>query len=344
MVMLNAPKGDTNNLIALTGAINERPYVVQLLDLWLPWNSKGESVDTLWIEFDKDGTLSLIEEQPRGYLGDPSARTERSGFAIKVPYYPQFETLLAAGVQGVRAFGSENESEGYQQKLNDLLDLMKRKNSNMREFIRMGALLGEIRKASGGISQNLNQLFGITRTAHAFDLSDPTTDVVAELIEAKEMAEDELGDFQAQVTGYKLIAGKNIHRKLTRHASVKDAFALWSSTSGFGNQGSAMRDDMRAGFPIASDIDIVSYSKGKVGSTYFLDPDKAILCPIVDGMYQTRYAPGDNKDLVNTIGLPEYAQSQELPFKKGDQVHTEMSTVSYVERPKAIVDIASSED
>jgi hypothetical protein len=336
--MLNVK--DPYNMIALTGAINELPYIPHELEEWLPWNVQGEAIDKLLIEFLADGSLELIDEAARGSGKKESVdRDVRSSILIKVPYYPQWETIMAAQVQGVRAFGSDSELEGYQVKVNEALQKIKNKNALMREFIRAGALQGKILKKDGNVSQDLLALFGISKNTHQAALGTATTDVVAEIIEAKEKAEDELGQFQGLARGYKLICGKNIFRKITRHAKVEKAYEYWNSTSGMGG---AARDDLRKGFPIASDVDVVSYSKGKVGSTNFLDPDTALLCPIVDGLYQTRNAPADNKWAVNTIGLPEYASSQELPLGKGDEVHGEMSTVSYVERPRAVVEFKSS--
>jgi len=341
MVMLNPNTRDPYHLIALTDAISQRPYIPDQLEQWLPWNSQGEISDILMIEFMKDGTLSLIAEAARGTLGEQIAREIRSEILIKCPYYPQFETLLAGTVRNVRAFGSEDTTEGYSIKLNELLDRMKRKNALMREFIRAGALQGIIYKKDGNVSQNLWNLFDVQQNTASIDLSNATTDIVGALIDAKESVEDELGDMQGLATSYKLICGKNIFKRITRHAKIQKDYGLWSATAGFGNQGSILRDDMRSGFPIASDIDVVSYSKGKVGSTAFIDPDTALLCPVISGLYQTRYAPGDGKQVVNTIGLPEYASMKELDFDKGDQIHTEMSTVSFLERPRAVVKITS---
>lgn len=341
--MITIPSNPYNK-VALTAAINNADYIPHELETWLPWNSQGETTDVLFIEFRKDGTLEIVAEAERGGgQKDTLGREDREGVLLRVPYYPQYETLMAAAVKDVRAFGSDSEVEGYATKLAQRLQMMKNKNELTREFLRAHALQGATRKKDGSISQNLNAIFGITKTTHAFDLSAPTTDVVAELIEAVEKSEDALGQYQGLTQGYMLIAGKEIHRKLSRHASIQEAFRLWSATGGMGNLGSALRDDLRAGFPITTNVNLVSYSKGKIGNTHFLDPNKALLCPIVEGMYQTRNAPGDGKDVVNTIGLPEYVSMEPLPFNKGDNIHTEMATVSYVERPQAIVEITSDE-
>ncbi|MEY9198446.1 hypothetical protein ABIA16_003562 [Sinorhizobium fredii] len=330
--------------VELTNAVLKAEYVPHELELWLPWNAEGVPTRSIFVEVDVDGSLSLIDEaNPRSGKREYADDTDRSGFTIRIPYYPQWDALIAEATQGVRAFGSSSEAQAYLIELAKKVEQMKKKNALQREFVKAGGLQSMIYKKDGTLSQNIHALAGTTATTHAFDLSDTTTDVIAELIEAKEKAEDKLGAYQGLANGYMLIAGKNIHRKLSRHKSIQSAFALWSASGAVGNQGSALRDDLRAGFPITTDINLVSYSKGKIGNTFFLDPDKALLCPIVEGLYQTRYAPGTGKDVVNTIGIPEYAQIEPLGFNKGDELHMEMSVVSYLERPEAIVEITSDE-
>lgn len=330
--------------VELTSAVNYADYIPHELEVWLPWNSEGVTTRSVWIDVEEDGTLSIIDEKsPRSGKREYADDVDYSGFTINIPYYPQWDTLIAEATQGRRAFGSADEAQAYMLELTKKVQRMKDKNALTREFIRAGALQGIIYKKNGQVSQNLHQLAGTTPTTHSFDLSSATTDVIAEIQEAVEKVEDKLGKYQGLATSYKLIAGKNIHKKLSRHASVREAFRLWSATGAVGNMGSALRDDLRPGFPITTDVDLVSYSKGKIGETFFLHPDKALLCPIIPGLYQTRYAPGTGKNSVNTIGIPETAQIEPLGFDKGDELHMEMAAVSFLERQEAICEITSDE-
>ncbi|MCZ7890435.1 major capsid protein [Agrobacterium salinitolerans] len=328
----------------LTTAVNHAEYVPHELEVWLPWNVEGVTTRSVFVEVSRDGAINVLDEaNPMSGKKNTLEEDDREGFSLKIPYYPQYEALIAEATQGVRAFGSASDAMSYLIALTKKIDQMKKANALTREFVRAGGLQSIIYKRNGTVSQNIHTLAGTTATTHAFDLSDATTDVIAELQEAVEKAEDKLGAYQGLATSYKLIAGKNIFKKLSRHPSVQKAFELWSATGAVGNLGSAARDDLRKGFPITTGVDLVSYSKGKIRENYFLHPDKALLCPVIEGLYQTRYAPGTGKDVVNTIGIPEYAQIEPLDFNKGDQVEMEMSVVSYVERPEAIVEITSDE-
>ncbi|MGO7115578.1 major capsid protein [Rhizobium johnstonii] len=330
--------------VELTNAVIHADYIPHELETWLPWNSEGVTTRSIFIEVEVDGSLHVLDEaNPRAGKKSYVDDSDVSGFTIRIPYYPQYDALIAEATQGKRAFGSADEAKVYIVELSKKIEKMKNKNALTREFIRSGAIQGVIYKRDGSVSQDLHALAGTTKTTHSFDLEDATTDVIAELTDAVEKVEDKLGAYQGLATSYKLIAGKNIHRKLSRHPTVREAFRLWASNGAVGNMGSALRDDLRAGFPITTNVDLVSYSKGKVGNTYFLHPDKAILCPIVTGLYQTRYAPGTGKDVVNTIGLPEYAQIEPLDFNKGDEIEVEMACVSYLERTEATCEITSSD-
>ncbi|MGX9991606.1 major capsid protein [Rhizobium sp. Z1P35] len=331
--------------VELTTAVNLAEYIPHELEQWLPWNAEGVTTRSVFIEVEADGSLSILDEAnpksgKKGYVDNDA----RNGFTVRIPYYPQYDALIAEATQGVRAFGSANEAQSYLIELSKKVEKMKNRNALTREFIRAGALQGIIYKKDGSVSQNLHTLAGTTALTAGIDLTDPATDVIGDLIDAVELVEDKLGAYQGLATSYMLIAGKNIHKKFARHKSVQEAFKLWSATGAVGNQGSAARDDVRAGFPITTNVNLVSYSKGKIGSTYFLDPDKALLCPVISGLYQTRYAPGTGKDVVNTIGIPEYSKIETLPFDKGDELEMEMAVVSYLERPEAICQITDSGD
>ena len=334
--------------VELTNAVNEAQYIPHELEELLPWNSEGVSTRQVFIEIDADGSVGIVAEaNPRSGNVETLDDHDESGYTLRIPYYPQMLSMLAESLQDRRAFGS-TEIRNYLLELSKKIDKMKQKNALTREFIRAGALQGIIYKKSGAVSQNLFTLSGKSKTTHGINLTDSTTDVVQEVIEAVAKSEDKLGAYQGLTSGYKLIAGANVYRKMARHARVQKDFSLWSATGGFGNQGSAARDDMRRGFPITTNVQLVSYAKGKIvtksGTLNFLDPDKALLCPIVPGLYQTRYAPGTHKDVVNTPGVPEYSMIEPMKFGKGDEVLMEMACVSYLERPDAIVEITDSGD
>ena len=329
--------------VELIGAVNRQPYLAHELEQWLPWNVEGVTTRDVFIDVSYDGSLSILEESdPRAPKRDYVDKEDWGGFSLRIPYYVQYDSVIAEAVQGRRAFGSATEAMTYLTELTKVIDRMKARNALTREFLRAGALQGKLYKKDGTISQDLHQKAGTSPTTKAIALGTTSTDLIQELTDAKQQIEEKLGAYAGLASGYMLIAGSAIHPKLARHASVKEAFRLWSATGAVGNLGSALRDDLRAGFPITTDINLVSNWKGKIGNTFFLDPNKALLCPIIPGLYQTRYAPGTGKDVVNTVGIPEYALIEPLGFNKGDEVQMEMAVVSYMEKQEVVNEITSS--
>ena len=242
-LLANVFDGDLFTVQSLTGYVNAQPYVPHELGAWFNWNAQGELSQNLIIEL-RNGSLSLIPEASRRSKGDPIDRDERDAFSLLIPHYPQTYTLWSDEVGGVRAYGSL-QLETVEQKRNEVLDKAHRRNLLMHEFGRAGAVQGVLYKANGNVSVNWFDKFGVTRNTHDIAFNVATTEIVAELTEAKEKSEDELGDLAP--SGYTLVCGKNIHRSIVTHKTVKEAFDRW-------NSGAFMRDDMRSGFAISSDI------------------------------------------------------------------------------------------
>ena len=66
-----------------------------------------------------------------------------------VPHIPHDSTILAAEVQNVRQFGSEDAMQGVQAVVNQRLQKMNANHEVTLEFLRMGALKGEILDGDG---------------------------------------------------------------------------------------------------------------------------------------------------------------------------------------------------
>lgn len=330
--MLNVFENDLFSFTSLTSAVNKIPYKPQEISSWLPWNSQGINTITAVVE-EQNGVLSLVPAVSRGAPATQHGEGQRKARSFVVPHHPLERTILAASVQGVRSFGSEDVMETVEQTVNQKLAEMVRSHELTWEFGRAGAISGILKNANGDVIYNWFTEFGVAQNTKSIALGTAGTDVVSDLLEAKEKSEEELGDLSAQ--GYVLVAGKDLFKKIVGHAKIEKAYDRWQESA-------FLRADNRAGFKIASDITVVSYSRGKIGSTNFIDPAKGYLCPIAEGLYETRFAPADTMDAANTVGLPLYSSSEPLKHGRGVELLTESNALSYVSRPRAIVEISSS--
>jgi len=330
--MLNVFESDLFSFTSLTSAVNKLPEKPHELGQWLPWNEQGVNTVSIVVE-EKDGSLSVVPSAPRGG-GKLAAvkRDPRRARSLLVPHYPHYDSILAAEVQGVRAFGSESQMETVEAKRAEKLAAMQANHEVTWEFARAGAISGVLYDANGDVIYDWHSEFGVSRNSHDIALGTATTNVRDQLIQAKRKSEVELGATLA--SGYKLICGSAIWSEITSHASVEKAFDRWQD-------GAYLRADNRRGFMIADDIEVVSYHKSKVGDLEFIAPDEAFLCPIAP-IYQARFAPADTLEAANTIGLPLYTMGEPMPFGRGIELCTESNHIHYVERPRAIVRIKKS--
>ncbi|MBB3520995.1 MULTISPECIES: major capsid protein [Rhizobium] len=326
-------KDDIFTVRSMMDYIDSKPYVPEEISKWLPWNSAGELNHLTAIEF-RDGVIDIVPDAERGSAGFTGRVADRSAIPVYIPHYPQQRTLLAESVRGVRAFGSELV-ETFEQKRNEILDAFNVNNRLTWERTRAAAITGIMYKADMTTPLiNWFDTFGIAQSTHEIDFGNSNTEVVEELTDAKIKSEEALGDLYAN--GYYLIAGRNIQKKIKTHPTVKTGYERW-------NAGGLFRDDVRDGFPISTDINVVTYTRGKIGNHYLIDPDTAYLCPIVQGMYQTRFAPGTGIQTLGAMGVPEYISPKLLDHDEGVELKGQTNPLSYVQRLGAVIKITDAD-
>jgi len=324
-------KNDIFTVRSMMDFIDERPYVPEQLSKWLPWNSAGELSHLTSIEF-RNGTLDIIPEAERGAPGYRGSDPTRFAIPVEIPHYPQEKSLLAESVRGVRAFGSELV-EVFETKRNEILTEFNVANRLTWERGRAAAITGILYRADM-VTPLINWFdrTGMTQSTYEINFDDPNTEVIEELTDAKGLSEDNQGD--ASASGYMLIAGRNIQKKIKTHPSVKTGYERW-------NAGGLFREDVRDGFPISTDINVVTYTRGKINGNFLIHPDEAYLCPLINGMYQTRFAPGTGIQTLGQLGQPEYVSPKILDHDEGVELKAQTNPLSYVRNLKSIVKITA---
>lgn len=314
--------------LALTDHVITQPYTPDLVSKWLPWNSEGVHLPTVAIDF-TDGTLDLIPEAVRGAPGDAPERDTDSSVIVKIPHYPQQDTLFATQFEGIRAAGSELlvtvESER-----NKLLAKFSKRNRLMWEVSRIGAITGKLLNSSGSVSKNWFKEFSAAQTKATIDFASANTKLRTELVKAKDKGEDQLGEFTAEK--WLLVCGKDAFPMITDHPNFEKMFERY-------NDGAMLRDDLSDGFQIASNITAVKYTRNKVGGQTIFGDSDMYLVPVVDGMFQTRFGPGTGMGDLGVTGLPEYVSPYDLPHDEGVELKAQTNVISWVQRLQAIVKI-----
>lgn len=299
------------------------------------FNEEGVATNTVWIEMQGD-TLSLVPSQPYGSPGDPTNMDRRSGRSLDLIHLPTTGAVLAAEVQGVRAFGTTDTAQPVDMKRDQVLSKMRRRIEATRRYHRIKAIQGSILDADGStVLLNVFTFFGVTQQTKAFAFSTATTKVKKLLEEAKDLSADAVGG-SATIIGYRCYCGRNWFNEFVSHAAIESAFSRYQGGQ-FLIESQAMRP-----FTFAE----VEFHKtyGQVGSINFISADEAYLVPILDDpdAYITRNGPADYIDTVNTMGLPFYSSAEMMDHGKGVSLEAQSNTISLPTRPRSIIKMTKS--
>lgn len=330
---LDVFKQDAFGVISLTDSVNGIPFVPGRAGRLLDWGEDGIRTTTIMIE-EENGSLQLLNPTPRGGPGATSAKTKRTARNLTVPHYEHNDFIYADEVQGVRAFGSETDTQTVQALVNKrLAEHVMWKHDPTLEYQRVGALKGIILNADGSTLYNLFTEFGVSQEAEvAFDLSagSPAAGILRERCDDidRTVAEN-LGGIT--YTGLHAFCGTDFWKDLIAHQEVREVYLA--------NQTMAVQllNPMAYKTIQIGPITFEEY-RGKNGSSAFINTDKCHIFPVgVSGLYRTVYAPADYVETVNTFGVPRYAKQYERADGKGVHLDTQMNALSYCVRPKVLI-------
>jgi hypothetical protein len=324
------------NMTALTTAINILPNTYGKMEQIGLMPAKPVRFRQIAVE-EKNGVLNLLPTMPVGSPGTEGKRGKRKLRSFAVPHIPHDDVVLPEEVQGIRAFGSENEALALADVITDHLQSMRNKHGITLEHLRMGALKGVILDADGSALYDLYSEFGITAKTVNFVLGTATTNVKGKCLEVLRHVEDNLrGEFMTRVHA---LVSPEFFDALTSHAKVEKAYERWM-------EGAALRNDMRSGFTFGG----ITFEEYRGQAT---DPDGNVRRFIADGeghcfplgtveTFATYFAPADFNETANTLGQPLYAKQEPRKFERGTDLHTQSNPLPMCHRPGVLVKITAS--
>ena len=324
------------NMTALTAAINILPNTYGKVEQIGLMPAKPVRFRQIAVE-EKNGVLNLLPTMPVGSPGTEGKRGKRKLRSFAVPHIPHDDVVLPEEVQGIRAFGSENDAVALADVITDHLQSMRNKHAITLEHLRMGALKGVILDADGSSLYDLYSEFGITAKTVNFVLGTATTNVKGKCLEVLRHIEDNLrGEFMTRVHA---LVSPEFFDALTSHAKVEKAYERWM-------EGAALRNDMRSGFTFGG----ITFEEYRGQAT---DPDGNVRRFIADGeghcfplgtveTFATYFAPADFNETANTLGQPLYAKQEPRKFERGTDLHTQSNPLPMCHRPGVLVKITAS--
>ena len=331
MPALDIFSGDAFSVTSLTESINKVPHVPGRIGKLGYFAEKPITTTAMFLET-KDTSVSLVASAARGAPAPVKVGGKRSVIPISTVHLPQRATIGADEVQGIRAFGSETETETVQAVVNDKLEIMRRDLDATIEYQRIGAIKGQVLDSDGtSVLLDLFTTLGVAQQTKSLVLGTAGTKVRNKVTEALRLQDAEMGNLIA--SGSRVLCSAQFFDALVGHSAVEAAYDRWMN-------GQFLRDDVRGGFYYAG-VYWEEY-RGKVGAIDFIAAGDAYMVPEgVPGLFVTNFAPADYMETVNTRGLPYYAKQELMDFNKGVALESQSNPISICTRPRAIIKLTA---
>lgn len=326
----NIHGGDPFSLESLTAAINNQPYRPGQVSASGLFEEDSVTTVNISIEY-KDGKLGLVNTSERGGSGDTTDDEKRRKVPFLIDHYQRDDDIFADEVQGVRAFGSENEAEILEERVNSRAGRHAADLTMTLEHQRVGALKGIVTEKSGSVLHDLYNIFSIAVPSPiSLELDVEATNVGKLVQDVGYSIED---DLDGASDGLHAFTGRDFHRFLWWHKSVVDTRLNHSGAS-----------VLRAPVPDTFDFGPITFERYKTGAkatadlgAAYIAADEARVVPKgVPGLFITRFAPGDYIETINTPGLPFYSRATEKPNGKGYDLEVQMNAISLCTNPAVL--------
>lgn len=333
--MLNPFAIDAFNLVTLTNAINILPNNYgRLREMGLFGPGRGVPTRTILVE-ERNGILNLLPTRPVGAPGTAQQREKRKVRSFVIPHIPADDWIDPSEYDSIRAFGSQNVPSALAQIMNDHLQSMRNKHAITLEFLRWGALKGEILDADGAVLYNLFTEFEIAKKSIDFELFTAETKVQQKCFEVTRHIEDNLkGEVMTRIHAF---CSSDFMDKLLAHPSVEKVFTNHSAAVAI------MGGDPRKNFSFGG----ITFEEHRGQATdmngvtrKFIADGKAIAFPEGTlGTFDTFFAPADFVETVNTLGKELYAKQELSKFGRGVDIHTQSNPLPLCLRPAVLVEL-----
>lgn len=308
MAHMDIFNNDAFSLVHMTQAIEKMPTVPTFLGNLGIFDEEGVETDTVSIE-QKGMTLSLIPTSARGTEPPMGTTDKRSMRNFNIPRIAKSDQVFAREIANIRAFGTQSELETVAQKVLQKQKKLFTEHALTMEYHRLGAIQGILLDSDGSTLYNYFTEFSITAPTEIdfnLDAASPAEgDLLDKCKAAKRAAIRALGaSFVPGVTRFLWLCGDTFYDQFTKHLDVRVTYKNWEAAAGLrGSVGTAF-DTFTFG-----EMEWHNYQGTDDNSTVAIGTTKAKLIVLgVPGLYRRFNGPGEEMELVNTIGRPIYSQ------------------------------------
>lgn len=322
--------GEGFSLESLTAAVNKEPYRPGQISATKLFEEDSVSTTSVTVE-SQDGKLGLVEPTARGGPGETTGDDDRDKRIFVVDHYQRDDFIMADEVQNVRAFGTEDELETIEGRVEKKAQKHAKDLTMTLEHQRRGAIMGNVTSKSGKVLHNLYSVFGIAAPLPvSLDLANDAAIVTKILDDLKHSIED---DLDAMYDGLHVFNGSVLHSEIWHHKSVRETFIY--------HHGAEM---LRGAVPDVYQLGAITFERyrtGKkatadAGADYIAEGEGRVVAKGVPDLFITRFAPADYEETVNTEGLPFYAKQYASPNGKGRNLEVQMNAISLCTQPATL--------
>jgi hypothetical protein len=333
--MIDVFNSDPFKVVPLTLALNNLEFVPgRIAELGL-FSTAGVSETKIAIE-EKNGLLALIPPTARGGPGTTLDKNKRNMRAVSIPHFEVNDAVMAEEVQGVRAFGTEDQLEMVMGKVAERGQIISQSFDATEEYSRIGAIKGVVTYADSS-TLDLFSLFGVSQIAEVdFDLDNAAPASGALRKKCQGVARSIANEMEGiPYRGLHAFCGDAFFDDLLAHAEVRATYTGWSDAQILRDGYISPNGKSYGAFEFGGII--WENYRGSVGGTSFVLTDKCHIFPVgAPGLFRTWYAPADYNETVNTMGRRLYGKLYEMPNGKGYHFDMQTNPLNICTRPRVL--------
>jgi len=299
-------------------------------------------IRTTYVEVEtKEGYLNLIPTSQRGAPAPEKKRSSRSTSVLKTYFMQQNDVIRPSDLQNLPAFGqlgSEQFMEAFVDVLAERAAELQRGYRQTHEYMRWGALRGDVLDADGTALYNCYTEMGESQTSIDFKFGTTTSDtVMAATKESRRFMEKNL--LGEPMSRQLCLCSAEFFDKVTTHPYFEKVY------QNLPNRPNPMLDDLGVSyfqhgtFIFMEHNGEASYlnADGTTATRRFIPANEAIIVPLgTQQVFRSYFAPGEMLEAVNMPGQSMYMSLKELDHGGGIEIHTESAPLFLVQKPRLV--------
>lgn len=327
---------------ALSDAIIEIPNEYSLLSNLGLFPEKG--IRTTYVEVEKkQGFLNLIPTSERGSPAPTKKKSARNTRVMKTLFMQQNDVIRPSDLQNLPEFGSDMFFEAFEDELDERFIELQRGYRQSHEFMRWGALRGDVVDADGSsVLYNSYTEMGESQQSVDFKFGTTSSDTImaATKTARRYMARNLLGETMKRQIAF---CHPEFFDNVTNHPAITEAY---KHNAGQGRPN-----------PLLEDLGVTYFQHGTFifiehdGFATYVDPDdgtttehqfipdnECIIVPMgTQQAFRSYFSPGEMMDAVNMPGQSMYVSMKELDHGAGLEIHTESAPFFLVQKPRLVL-------